>query len=125
MLTRLDVLHLVVVGIGLTSSRQERGRRLCLRRLLWELGESGVEQVWIESRTPSLNAADTAAVAAMRARREISHKLRISFTYPSGEPLVWIPDIVAGAVGAAQADGDEQYERLLAPLLAVHMIELR
>lgn len=123
-IARLEAVHLVVVGLGLDNRRQERGRRHCLRRILWELGEAGVGQAWLEARTPSLNRADTDAVMAMRARREIRPGLRVGFTYPSEEPLVWLPDVTAGAVSAARGDGDDQYLARLASLLVEHTIEL-
>jgi chloramphenicol 3-O-phosphotransferase len=123
-MARLDAVHLVVVGLHLDNRRQERGRRHCLRRMLWELGEAGVGQAWLEARTPSLNRADTDAVMAMRARREIRPDLRVGFTYPSEEPLVWLPDVTAGAVSAARGDGDDQYLVPLSSLLTEHTIEL-
>ena len=69
--------------------------------------------------------AERSAQTRGQPKREVSPKLRIGFAYPSAEPPVWLPDIVAGAVSAARGDGDEQYERPLARLLTVHMIELK
>jgi hypothetical protein len=62
----LSALHLVVIGAPLDRRRQERGRRLCLRRLLFELDAHGVAQVFIEARTRSLNTKDLTAVDAWR-----------------------------------------------------------
>lgn len=120
----LAALHVVVVGVRLDLRRQERGRRLCLHRMLWELENAGVGNVLLETRTPKLNATDSRAVAAWRAQKALSPQLRIDFVYPSAEPLVWLPDIVAGAVSVARGDGDDQYVGPLASLLTEYTIEL-
>jgi len=124
----LHALHLVVVGVRLNPRAQERGRRQCLRRLLWELQEAGVTRVWLESRTASLNARDHAAVEAWRAQHVIGGDLRVDFAQPygpAGEVLLWLPDIVAGAVSAARGDGDERYLTALEPILTEITIDLR
>jgi hypothetical protein len=119
----LPALHLVVIGASLLPSRQERGRRLCLERLLFELEIHGVAHVWMESRTHDLNAKDAAAVAAFRSQRVISHAIRVGHAYPSTEPLLWVPDIVAGTVTTAEA-GERRWMDALAPLLTVHRVKL-
>jgi hypothetical protein len=54
----VDSIHLVAVGTGMKNAKQERARRLCLETLLWELAACGVGQVWLDSRTESLNRGD-------------------------------------------------------------------
>ena len=39
-------------------------------------------------------------------------------------PLVWLPDIVAGAVSAARGDGDQQYLTPLEAMLTEYTIYL-
>ena len=121
----LDAVHLVVIGIGLDNVRQERGRRQCMARLLWELGGAGVDQVWLDARKPAQNAKDVRLVDVLRIRGEIPDGLRVDFAYASAEPLVWVPDIVAGAVSAARGDGDVQYLAPLESLLTEYTINLR
>lgn len=120
----LDALHVVVIGMGMDSRRQERARRQCLTRMLWEMSASDVHQAWLDARTPSQNAKDIALVDILRVRGELADELRVDFGYPRTEPLLWLPDIVAGAVGIARGDGDEQYLTPLAPLLTEHVIKL-
>jgi hypothetical protein len=122
LVAELTALHLVVVGAPLNPAKQERARRLCLARLLHELEVAGVEQVWLEARTPSLNARDIAAVRALRSRRVIHHEIRVDHRYPSDEPLLWIPDIVAGVVGAV--DDVEGYRDRLDGVLTTYHIRL-
>jgi hypothetical protein len=112
----LSAVHLVVVGTPLDRRRQERGRRLCLARLLYELESADVSMVSLEARTESLNVKDLSAVGAWRAQNIIGHTLAVNHAYPRIEPLLWLPDIVAGAVAAAYA-GDEQWRCALIPLL--------
>lgn len=83
-------------------------------RLLRELDQAGVEQAWLEARTPTL----------MRTRGYIRPTLRVDFAYPLAEPLVWIADIVVGAVTAARGDGDLQYLARLERLLTEHQIRI-
>lgn len=123
----LLAVHMVVVGIGLDNSRQERGRRQCMQRLLWELSKVEVARAWIEARTPSLNVRDTAAVAAWRAQRILPGSLRVDFARPfgpQGEPLLWLPDIVAGAVSAARWERDPESLTPLEAVLTEHEIRL-
>lgn len=121
---RLDALHVVAVGVGLDNPRQERARRQCMERLLWELDDCDVSEVWLESRQASQNTKDLAAVAALRARRILRPTMRVDFALPSTEPLVWLPDVVAGAVSAARGDGDDRYLSPLLPVLTEYAVDL-
>jgi hypothetical protein len=123
----MQALHMVVVGTQLNPRQQERGRRHCLRRLLWELENSGVGRVLMESRTQSLNGLDRVAIQGWRAQHLISGNLMVDFAKPygpSGEPLLWLPDIVAGAVSAAHSGGDQSYRKQLQPILTELAIDL-
>lgn len=117
MVAALNSLHLVTVGVGLGHPSQERARRLCMEQLLWHLDQAGVGQAWLDARNRRQNALDVALVDALRARGTIGQRLRVEFAHPfdgrGGELLLWLPDIVAGAVRVARGDGDGQY---LAPL---------
>lgn len=119
----LPALHLVVVGAPLDPARQERARRHCLEQLLFQLDGAGVGRVWLETRTASLNSRDIAAVRAFRARRVIHHDIRVDHAYPSAEPLLWIPDIVAGAVSAA-ARGESTYREQLERLISEYRVRI-
>lgn len=120
-------MHVVVMGAGMDNSRQERARSLCMEQLLWQLDERGVEHVSIEARTASLNAKDTATISHLKRRRIITGRLKADFVRPhgpQGDPLLWLPDIVAGAVSSAH--GSTVDEHLLAPLaLRIDEISLR
>jgi hypothetical protein len=107
-----DVASVVVIGMPLAKSKQERGRALCMERLLYELDALGVDRVYLESRTKSLNARDMSTVVRLRGVNAISSLLRVDVLEPSGEPMLWIPDIVVGAVKAARSGQDEYLSRI-------------
>lgn len=94
--------NVVVIGASLDARNQERARRKCLERLLWELTPWKVSTVWLESRTTSLNRKDLKLVDAWRSQGKLPSTQRIEIGLPSTEPMLWIPDAVAGAVAAAR-----------------------
>ncbi|NJC69072.1 hypothetical protein HC031_04940 [Planosporangium thailandense] len=122
----LPALHLVVIAAPLDPRRQERARRHCLRRLLFELEQAGVARVVMEAREPRLNTRDIEAVDAFRAAGLIGSDIVVEHGYPTGpngEPLLWVPDIVAGAVGAELDRGDLLAQEL-AGLVTHYRVEL-
>ncbi len=107
----LDTAHLVAVRTHATE-HSERRRRMCLKRLLPELEQRGVTAVALEAREKRQNADDVALIQALRAGRELRATLRMQHPRGPGEPLLWIADIVAGAVTAHRQGQSEHYERL-------------
>ncbi|MCF4120280.1 hypothetical protein L1785_04735 [Antribacter sp. KLBMP9083] len=97
-----DKVHLVVVGVPIDPRRQERARRLCMERLLHELEKLGVTRVWLESRTESLNRSDIRLVDAVRNKGRISPSTHVDFANPTVEPMLWVPDAVAGITAHAR-----------------------
>lgn len=79
-----------------------------------ELDRRGVQQVWIESRKASQDSRDLKMVDAVRIKSLISAALRLDFAQPTTEPMLWIPDAVAGALGAALKADDALPRELLA-----------
>lgn len=91
----MDIAAIVTVGSPMERSKQERARRCCLERLLYELDQFGVSEAWLESRTAVQDRRDLRLVDTARRKRLISHSLQVSFARPAGEPLLWLPDAVA------------------------------
>lgn len=112
-LGQLDLAHTVVVASPIDPRKQERARRKCFERLLPELAAIGVTHAWLETRTAVLNGRDRAMVAAMRGSGSLTGSLRVEFGDPEIEPLLWIPDVIAGALGAARR-GMPRYRDALA-----------
>ena len=94
--------------------RQERARRHCLRVLLWEVEQRGIEHVVLESRHRPLDQADVQMIAHARRTGWISRDLRYVFDRPGDEPLLWLPDIVSGVLMRALADRERHYYDLVA-----------
>ncbi|WP_108492230.1 hypothetical protein [Promicromonospora sp. AC04] len=107
LVAELDAFNIVVVGVPLDSKRQERARRQCMERLLYELDQIGVTAVLLESRHPALNARDKTMAAALYSKAVVSSALRVEFALPNEEPMLWVPDAVAGIVNAYRSDGDD------------------
>lgn len=107
-----DVAHLVVVASPLDPKKQERARAACMERLCWELGDMGVSRMVLESRTPSLNKRDRALIVHLRGKKSLPQGLRIDIEMPSGEPMLWVPDQVLGAMGDAET-GQDQWMQVL------------
>jgi hypothetical protein len=59
-----------------------------------------------------------------RAQKILDPALRVDFVYPSVEPLVWLPDVVCGAVGEALDGTDDRYRTRLGALLREQHISL-
>ena len=97
-----DLVHVVVVGAPIDTKRQERARRQCLERLVFELGVLEVSRLWLESRTQSLNERDRRMFPALHAKHAMPAALHIDFALPTDEPMLWVADAVAGAVGQAR-----------------------
>ena len=123
-LAGLDVTHVMVVGIPVDPHRQERARRLCLERLLHELNALGVTRVWVETRTESLNKRDIRMIDALRSAGTLPDRVAIGFADPVAEPMLWLPDAVAGAVGAHRRGTDHEPYEMLRQAMTEHTITL-
>ena len=72
-----------------------------MQQLLHKLASEGVSQTWFESRDDIGNTRDLAMVANLRTTDALPPTLRIDHAKPLEEPLLWVPDAVAGAIAAA------------------------
>jgi hypothetical protein len=108
----MNLLAIVTVGTPVDKKKQERARRVCLERLLFELDQLDVDQVWLEARTQSLNARDQKMVASMRGSKAIPRGMRVDFERPLAEPMLWLPDVVAGTVTAVQRGRSHWFDQL-------------
>lgn len=78
--------------------------------LLTNLDREGVPQVVIERREDrGLNRADRRTIQHARTAGLISEALSYRFEAPKVEPLLWVPDAIAGAVGMHLADKAHDY----------------
>ena len=108
----LPLRHLVVVRDGRPGERPERRRRHCLERMLFELDRLSVDTATFESRGPVDDRRDRSMLDALRARRVVSTQLRMAHTPGPKDALLWVPDVVCGAM-AHQRTGNDEYLEML------------
>jgi hypothetical protein len=103
---------IVVIGTPLARTRQERARGKCMEVLLPRLEAAGVDRVLLEAREQNLVRRDMRQVDACRSKGLITPRIQVDAAFPSEESLLWLPDAVAGAVGAART-GQSEYLSLI------------
>ncbi|TSD53587.1 hypothetical protein [Aeromicrobium piscarium] len=99
----------VIVLAEVEARRQERARRKCLQRLLFELDQRGVTRAWIESRQAAQDRRDQEMVASLHGSGAISPGFTVTFAKPLDDPMLWIPDAVAGMTLAALRDDNHAW----------------
>jgi hypothetical protein len=120
----LDIAAIVALGSPVHRHKQERARRCCLECLLYGLEDFGVTQAWLESRRSAQDRRDRSLVDSARDKGLISHDLSVDFALPLQEPMLWLPDAVAGAVTAAQL-GEPRWLLTLSDVIDVRHVGVR
>jgi hypothetical protein len=106
-ISTIDMAAVVVVGVPMAKRQQERARRICMETLMPTLEQLGVSQVFLEARTQTLIRRDREQVANLVGKKLITSALRVGVARPMEEPMLWVPDAVAGAVGADRLGNPE------------------
>ncbi len=115
-LTRLDLDAVISVQEPVEPAKLERARALCLQRLLWELLDTDLEELVIESRQDHNDRRDRRTIAHAQRSKTAPPGLAYRFAWPHDEPLLWIADALASATGASLATSGTGYlERLQQP----------
>jgi hypothetical protein len=120
---RLRPLVLVYAARPTRPRGSERSRSICITRLCWDLKELDIERLVIEERDDPLNARDRRTIANARRTGHASGALAFEFRSPRHEPLLWLPDAVAGAV-AMDLAGDGSHHVKVLPADLVHLVHL-
>ncbi|MCD0443745.1 hypothetical protein LO763_08935 [Glycomyces sp. A-F 0318] len=118
----LPALHIVVVRVTEHCRDSERARRKTFARLLYELETRGIDRVTAESRQRKQNDRDVAFVRGLRSSQQIGIDVRLEHVSGPAEPLLWVPDIVAGAILSATR-GDDRYRETLTSVLDLVTLE--
>lgn len=108
---RLDGIGLIIVRNGLPGEKDERRRRLCSERMYYELQQNGVQHAVFESRGPADDRRDRTHLDTLKARKQIGGPFRIDHVAGRLEPLLWVPDILCGAMSQART-GNNLYMEL-------------
>ncbi len=106
----LDVASIVTVC--LYNAKDERARRHCLDRLLTELAPHAIGNVTLESRRAHRDKHDHALLTALRRSHRIPLDMAVTWDLAASEPLLWLPDAIAGAV-TWWFDGQDEYLKVL------------
>ena len=112
----VESFHIVAIGSPVPTRKQERARATCLTRLVHELHSYGVTDLLMEARARELNARDIRTVTGARFQLPKGCRFRIDHEFGAREPLLWIADMIAGAVRANRL-GDPRCHELLADLI--------
>ena len=97
--TDLAIDCVVVVGVMLDHTKQERARRQVLKHLLFELDQRNVVEATLESRHAERDRFDIRSVGQFRNAKLLSRRMHVTHGRPLQEPLLWLPDIFAGLAG--------------------------
>jgi hypothetical protein len=89
--------------------------------MLFELDRLGVGAATFESRGPVDDRRDRNMLDALRARHVVSKELRITHTPGPKDALLWVPDVVCGAV-TNERTGNGRYAEILAARLQIMTI---
>jgi len=87
----------------------ERGRVLAMRGLLWQLRVEGIRDLVLETRGRGNDEHDRRTIAQAERAGHASRGLRYRFSTPYADPLLWIPDLLAGVIAHARAEGNDRY----------------
>ncbi|WP_205326931.1 hypothetical protein [Glycomyces sp. YM15] len=109
----LSLNHVVVARNGEAHETSERARHKTLVWLLGELAERRIHHIVAEARQRKQNDRDLALFRGLRDAHQIDHRMRLDHVPGRDDPLLWIPDMVAGAHTVALR-GDDQYTTALA-----------
>lgn len=110
----LEGVGLIVVRNGLPGEKNERRRRLCGERMYYELEQNGVQKAVFESRGRADDLRDRKHLDSLKARKQITGPLRVDHLAGRAEPLLWVPDILCGALSQARTGNEMYMERLTA-----------
>jgi hypothetical protein len=116
--SRLPHTGAIIIGTGMASGRQERARRKCIEQLLNELTSRGIGKIIFERRHAELDVRDRDLITALQRRHALPISFQATWLAALDEPLLWLPDIMAGAASLAET-GDRRYWEPLAAAFKV------
>lgn len=106
-LSTIDSMQAVITHRSALSKKTERYRRKCLEQMYFELSSMGIRNVTLESRQEAQNSKDIEHIVALQGQGQ-GAGIRLQHVRGGDDPLLWIPDIVLGALNSVYL-GEEQY----------------
>lgn len=107
-----EVESVVVVAAMRDPAKQERARKQVLKHLLYELDRVEVARAVLESRHTERDRHDLTSIGQFRNAGYLSRRLTVSHERPLQEPLLWLPDIIAGVVGDHRCGENDLIDRI-------------
>jgi hypothetical protein len=96
-----------------------RARALCFKQLMWDARVEHISGLTFESRQSHNDQIDRATIIGLQRSRIGSPSLFYDFKTPVDEPLLWLPDVMAGAIAASRT-GNNLYDDSLAGIRVKH-----
>lgn len=106
-----NILNFAYVRLGLRPS-QEYARHLCVKRMLLELRDLGIDRAVFESRGQDKDRADSKTIRVARKAKKAPNPFDYKWVNGDKEPLLWIADAVASTVRADMGDVDDYANHL-------------
>jgi hypothetical protein len=105
----INMAAVVVIGMPMPKRNQERARAICIESMMVYLHTYGVGNVLFEQRDQALNERDQRIVKSIRGKNLVPPEMRVNWGRPLEEPMLWLPDVIAGAAGADRVRGIPGY----------------
>lgn len=106
-IAELGPMNVVLRHLDARRRKVERYRRKCLESLYHELVMMEVFDLTLECRTEAQDRSDRAHIVALQGQG-LDRRVRIQHRRGGDEPLLWIADVVLGAMNSAEL-GDPTY----------------
>lgn len=106
-LSTIDSMQAVITHRSELSKKTERYRRKCLEQMYFELSSMDIQSVTLESRQEAQNRKDIEHIVVLQGQGQ-GAGIRLQHVRGGDDPLLWIPDIVLGALNSVYL-GEEQY----------------
>ncbi len=119
----MPITHITIARQAALLERTERQRRKTLGRLLFETNDSGSEKVVLESRGAGDDRKDIEFMSALRLTSKSFVDTEIIHVRGRIEPLLWVADIVCGAV-FAHLNGQSEFWVTLSNTPGTELIEI-
>lgn len=110
-LSELAPMTVVVTHLSERVKKNERCRRKCLETLYHDMVDMEVFNLLLEDRSASQNKKDRAHLVALQGQG-LDKRVRIAHQRGGDEPLLWIADVLLGAINAAELGQPAHLEAL-------------
>lgn len=108
----LEAMQVIITHRSTPSRKTERYRRKCLEQLYFELGQMEVTDLTLESRQQTQNAMDLEHIRILQGLGQAAG-IRLRHSPGMDDPLLWIPDMILGALNTSHLGDSRYWEALL------------